>query len=163
MKDKRSYFKAEWDWRVKYITYGFLFFFFIISFILPILFRNGTIFIFLSLAWCLFLLSYFFSPKGYSFDENKISILTRIKKIKIPLPEIKEIKKLEKEDLSGSLRIFGIGGLFGYTGIFYSKKLGFYLSFSTNYNNLIIIKAKKTYIISPENMDLFLEVVKKKI
>jgi len=162
-KDKeRIFFKAVLDSKAKYISYGIITLsiitFFVIFIINGVGSITGAIFF---IWWGIIFFSYLFSPMGYTINHKSISILTRIKRFKILLSDIKEIKKLEKEALSQSVRVFGIGGLFGYTGLFYSKNLKFYLSFCTSHDRLIMIKARRVYLISPEDRDLFYKIIEK--
>jgi len=70
--------------------------------------------------------------------------------------EIKEIKVLEFHDLTGLVRTFGNGGLFGYYGKFYSRKQGKMTLYTTRRDNriMIITKADKKIIISPDDLAL---------
>ncbi len=50
------------------------------------------------------------------------------------------------------LSIFGNGGFFSITGIFWDKKLGLYRAFVTNEKNSIVLKfIDKVIVISPDN------------
>ena len=60
-----------------------------------------------------------------------------------------EIVPISKDDLKGSLRTFGNGGLFGYAGYFQNKKLGKYRMYVTRLKDLSLLtdhNGKKTVI-----------------
>ncbi len=100
-------------------------------------------------------------PQHYMVYENSIQIKRFFKPIEIQFDKIIEIKSLEKNELSGSIRLFGSGGLFGYFGRFSNKKLGTYFLYAGNLENLLLIKTdKKVYVISPLNSNEFIERLK---
>lgn len=99
-----------------------------------------------------------FHPQCYFVDDDGIRIRRFFKPIEIPFSEIVEIKSLEKNELSGSIRLFGSGGLFGYFGRFSNKKLGIYFLYTSNLKELLLIKtSKKIYVISPYNRNEMIE------
>jgi len=110
---------------------------------------------------------YFFaflrSPKAYIITNSELIIKTFSKSIEIPISSVKEARKLNKYELKGTKRIKGIGWLFGFSGIFYSRRIGFFEGYFTNQKNLILIKDDKTYVISPDNPNLFLEKIESQI
>jgi len=154
-------FRSDWDWKVKILTIAIILIFFFLIWLSYLVFSRT-----LRMALIIFLLgliifSFLISPSGYLIDNKNLYIITRIRKFKIPLLYIKSAKKLDKDELYGSIRILGIGGLFGYTGLFHSKHLGFFFSFATNYDNLIFIESNKKFLISPNNVESFLTSIKK--
>lgn len=115
------------------------------------------------LAIVLVLTIYLWAPRRYSIDRTNISIHRGIGDIQIPLSEVKDVRK----DPSGffeAIRVFGVGGMFGYYGRFYSGKLGHYTAYVTNGKNAVIIESKKVkYMISPNNPEAFVNRVKQMI
>ncbi len=153
-------FKTTLDGRVKFITTAIIILSLFVSFI--IIFSGVSVSvkaIVIFFLWSLIIFSFLLSPHGYLLDEENLTILTKIKKFRIPISSIKALRKMEKNELFGMIRVLGIGGLFGFIGIFYSRNLGFIFSFVTNYNNLIFIKSSMTFLISPEERDLFLSMM----
>jgi len=68
---------------------------------------------------------------------------------------------LVKEKIDSGRRIWGNGGLFGVTGIFYSKKLKYYRLYISAYKpeNLVnIMTDSKTIYISPQSPQTFVSV-----
>ncbi len=87
----------------------------------------------------------------------------RGRSIVIPLESIVSIEALPREKVRGlfNIRTYGSGGLFGWMGQFYNKKLGHYEMYATELKNLIIIKTvKKTYVFSCTEREEFLQRVK---
>lgn len=161
MKEK-VIFKATIDFKVKIITFVVI----VISLLLTLIDNiwvsiSSISAIILFSLWTLIIFSFLLSPYGYSLYNGNISILTRIKKFNIPVQNLITVRKIGREELSRGFRVLGIGGLFGYVGIFYLKGFGFCFCFATNYTDLILIKSKMTFLISPANSDLFLRMIKK--
>ncbi len=102
------------------------------------------------------------APQRLEIGEEQIVILRRYKSIVINRSEIKSIQALSKSDFSGVIRTCGVGGLFGYFGHYYSRKLGSFRLFATSFENLYLIKlwSGKSIVIScaePEVIEQFIE------
>lgn len=162
MKEK-VIFKTTIDFKVKIITSVVIVFSLLLTLTITIWDSISSISVIILFSlWTLIIFSFLLSPYGYSLGSENITILTRIKKFNIPVQGLTTVKKITREELSrGFIRVFGIGGLFGYLGIFYLKGFGFCFSFATNYTDLVLIKSKMTFLISPANSDLFLRMIKK--
>ncbi|SIN80277.1 PH domain-containing protein [Algoriphagus halophilus] len=95
-----------------------------------------------------------FSPQGYEIGDGTLTIKRIIGNVHIRLPEIIEVKELSKEETRGTIRTFGVGGLFGYFGRFYIPKLGRVILFATQRKNKVLIKKKDEtqIIITPDNL-----------
>ncbi len=107
------------------------------------------------------LVYYFFSATiAYEVDGSNLKIIRRRKPIVFPLNEIENVRIVHKEDLGASFRIGANGGVFGYSGLIFSKNLGDLSVYLNSFEkDLILIHfwAKKTPIlIHPENGVSFL-------
>ena len=95
-----------------------------------------------------------------SFDTD-IRISRIIGDVSIPLSDIQEIERTNKNDTKDSIRTFASGGLWGYLGKFKSPNLGNYTMYVTNASQMITIRTKENvYIISCNNSDKIVEIVK---
>lgn len=104
------------------------------------------------------LLSYAWSPKQFETDDSKITIRKMWNSIVIPRETIIESRLIEGDDISGSVRLMGSGGLFGYYGKFSNSKLKNYNLQAGNRVNLVLIKTNdKTYVLTPDNREAFLK------
>jgi hypothetical protein len=91
---------------------------------------------------------------------DKITIRLLLVSQEIPLNEVIEVRQISKFDVSGSIRTFGSGGLFGYLGRFKSNKLGNYTMYATEWNNLVLIRTNnKKYVISCKKAQDFVEYI----
>lgn len=102
--------------------------------------------------------TYLYSPKGYSIENNFILVHRLAGLKKIPRSEIYEIRAISEEELGTTWRMFGNGGLFGYTGWFSTSigKMRWYLSQRKNYV-LFRLNNEGLILISPDDVEGFLQ------
>lgn len=101
-----------------------------------------------------------FVPTQLNADIEQVTLKKVFGNIEIPLHDIREVRRLSKSDLNKSIRIFGSGGMLGYFGFFYSKKIGLYTMYATEEDNMILIRTdRKSYIFSCTKPDEFIEYI----
>ena len=63
---------------------------------------------------------------------------------------VKQIRRLSRADLDGTVRTFGNGGFFGYTGYYRCPQLGSFYMMAVNFKELAVIKlaSGKVYVIN---------------
>ena len=89
---------------------------------------------------------------------SDIIINKKVGRIVIPKKNI--VHMAHKPSMSGDIRLCGVGGLFGRTGLFWSKGLGRYEAYVKDGNSLIEIKTTgKTYVVSCDNYQQLLSSV----
>lgn len=103
------------------------------------------------------LFSYLLIPSIF-LDKEKLIIKNFFIKTEIPINSKTKIHKILDPSGYGSLRTLGIGGVFGYFGYFNGKEIWYV---TNNKKAIKIVSNKKTYIISPENTELFLKEIGK--
>ena len=102
-----------------------------------------TIFILLAI-WVLLTM-----PRYLLIDDKSIVITHPIGQSVILKSDITEIRAIERNDIRGSIRLFGSGGFFGWFGIFRNSKFGTYRLYCGQLENLYLVKTTtKKYIIS---------------
>jgi len=106
----------------------------------------------------LYFLVWLYHPTGYDLTPDEIILLRATGNVHLLRSEITELRRVEKDELRGTIRTFGVGGLFGYYGRFYNSKLGKMTWFMTNTNNAVLIRMKsgKVYLLSPDDREAFL-------
>jgi hypothetical protein len=103
---------------------------------------------------------YLFAPIAYELNGSQLAIVTRISK-KMFGPVLK-CSTIHEEKPSFGLRLWGNGGLFAGTGIFWNKKYGIFRAYVTtgDRKNFIIVDTPTTKIlITPEKPDQFVTYV----
>jgi hypothetical protein len=111
----------------------------------------------------IFLIVYLFRPVNYVVSSTQIIVRRLIGNVVINKSDILSINKLDKSYKPRGLRIFGVGGLFGYFGNFLYFDVGWVKLYATDRNHqlLIVTRDNKKIIITPENPDIFLQEFKK--
>jgi hypothetical protein len=109
-------------------------------------------------------ISYGYSPKSYSLTNDSLVINRPFKPAVYSLADITEVQQLEKSIWTGSIRLFGAGGFFGYYGNFWNRKIGSYTAYGTRIDNkiLITLKGNKKILLTPDSLEM-LEELKKRI
>jgi hypothetical protein len=63
---------------------------------------------------------------------------------------------VDPDALQGSLRLFGNGGFFSFTGWFRNKKLGVYRAYATDTKRVVVLRfSGKTVVITPHDPQRF--------
>ena len=104
-------------------------------------------------------ITFLYAPLGYEINPQNISIIRRVNSFIIPRSEILSIEPLSDDDMGRAWRLFGNGGMFGYTGWFSSSKQGRMRWFVSQRKNYIAITLQnhKKYIVSPDDVDGFMQ------
>jgi hypothetical protein len=92
------------------------------------------------------------SPLGYEVEESGLIVRRPIGRVPFRSRVCREARVARHDDLSGCIRLWGSGGLFGYFGIFSTTKLGRSTQYGTNRKNLVVrITEKQTVVLSPDD------------
>ena len=102
--------------------------------------------------------TFFFRPVSYILTPDQLIIHRPLSNIKILQTDIKTVEHIDKNDLKWSIRIFGVGGLFGYWGKFRNKKMGTMTWYATRRNNVVLVTTihQKKIILTPNEPEKFL-------
>ncbi len=111
----------------------------------------------------MFILGYLFVPRGYAVSDSEVIIRRRIGAVRIPLSLLRAIRRESSTCSFRSVGTFGIGGIYGYFGRFYSNELGHHLVYATDSQKAVVIEADKTYVISPDDPQQFVQAVKTRL
>ena len=99
---------------------------------------------------------------GYDVTTEGVKIIKGSNSELIAKDRIIEVKLIDKSDLKFSIRTFGIGGIFSYSGTFSNKKLGSMTWYLTRKDSLVMLVTKMDKIVlSPDNCQEFYNEVKK--
>ena len=109
------------------------------------------------------LLCFLLAPQKYSVDANYLIIHRPLSDKRILLDSIIEIRKVDKSELKGMIRTFGVGGLFGNYGKFYTNDLGNITMYGTQNKNYILIRIQsKKILITPDDSCIIEQLKSKK-
>lgn len=99
---------------------------------------------------CLGLLLY--CPTGYALTPYSFVIHRPLKDLVIDLDQIDYIRPVSNEEMGLPIRTFGNGGLFGFTGSYFSDRLGRMKWYATRTNHYVLVQLKggKKIIVTPD-------------
>jgi len=100
--------------------------------------------------------SFLFAVTGYAVDENALHIERPLFATRVPLADLQRVW-FDPDACKGSLRLFGNGGLYSFTGFFRNKKLGIYRLFGTDLRRAVVLMlSQRTVVITPADPDAFI-------
>jgi hypothetical protein len=99
----------------------------------------------------------FFMVSGYAIEGNDLFVERLFTSTRLSLAGL-DRAWIEPAVCKGSLRIYGNGGLFSFSGLFYSKRLGRYRLFATDFSHaVVLIFPDRTVVITPVTPHAFIE------
>lgn len=98
-----------------------------------------------------------FTIRGYAITTDAILVHRLLWATQLPLTGLQSAR-LEPGAMRGSIRTFGNGGLFSFTGRFRSKSLGAYRAFVTDPQRTVVLRfPARTIIVSPADPEAFID------
>jgi hypothetical protein len=121
--------------------------------------------IFSSIFIIIYLITFLYRPVAYTINGDSISIKRLIGSKNIALSDIANVTAIERKQLRWAVRLFGVGGLFGYWGTFTNGQFGRMTWYATNLNKAVMIETKKgkRIVITPDTAADFINEFKKKL
>jgi hypothetical protein len=114
-----------------------------------------------TLAVVVLAVSYAYSPRGYRVAGNSVAVRRLAGTARVELNGVREARRATPDDVRGSFRLWGSGGLFGYFGLFTTAKLGRCTWYVTDRSkSVVVITAAKTVLFSPDDPDGFLAAIR---
>ncbi len=112
------------------------------------------------LPLCILIASVFFMVRGYVLSRESILIKRFGWDSQL---ELKGLLSVEYDPAAtkGSIRTFGNGGMFAFSGKFWNRKLGLYSAYITDFRlSVVLYFDDHVIVISPENPQLFIAELK---
>jgi hypothetical protein len=111
------------------------------------------------LPLAIILLCALFTVRGYSISNDALLIHRLLWKTRISLSGLQSVK-FDPEGTHGSIRTFGNGGFFSFTGYFRNKELGSYRAFMTDRRRAVVLRFPASVIvISPDPPEDFVNTI----
>jgi hypothetical protein len=90
-------------------------------------------------------LNYLFTP--YSFVVHRL-----VNDVVVDLNQMELVRTVSKKEMGLPIRTFGNGGLFGYTGSYFSERIGNMTWYATRTDNfvLVLLKGGKKLVLTPD-------------
>jgi hypothetical protein len=96
-----------------------------------------------------------FAIRGYVLTPDNLFVLRLGWHTKLPLATLRTVR-VDPEATSGSVRMFGNGGLFCFAGTFTNDRLGTYRAFGTDRTHAVVLMfAERTVVITPGDPHAF--------
>ena len=105
---------------------------------------------------CLFIVFMaLFTVRGYVLTSDRLIIKRPLWENTVDLNNIVSAE-FDPQAMSNSFRVFGNGGFFSMSGVFWNKKLGFYRIFGTDEKHSVVLKfPDKTIVVTPDKPQNF--------
>ena len=101
-----------------------------------------------------------FTVRGYTVSGDTLRIKRLLWNTVVNIGTIRSVK-INPGAMTGAIRTFGNGGLYSFSGQYKSGKLGFFRAYVTDFRNCVVIETTdSTIVVSPENPELFTEVLR---
>lgn len=101
--------------------------------------------------------SFLFSVTGYVVDGSDLYIQRPLWRSRLSIDGLSRIW-LEPSACTGSIRIIGNGGLYSFTGLYQSPKLGRYRLFATDLTrSVVLVLPKRVIVITPATPQAFVD------
>jgi hypothetical protein len=108
------------------------------------------------------LIAAFFTVRSYRISGNTLFIHRPGWATRVSLDRLVSIEH-DPSAMKGSIRIFGNGGLFSFSGSFRNRKLRSYRAYVTDVKNAVVIKLPSgVLVVSPDSPDRFVDAVRGK-
>jgi len=96
-----------------------------------------------------------FTIRGYSISPDHILVHRLLWSTGLPRAGL-ESAAVEPDAMRGSLRTFGNGGAFSFTGFYYNKRLGSYRAYVTDPRRCVVLRyANRRVVLSPASPEDF--------
>src|SRR5581483_11609150 len=107
-------------------------------------------------------MSFIYSTKGYETKGKSIIIKNRNKEVALKWNDVADVRVVAAEDMKGTSRTFGIGGLFGYSGHYHNAAIGDMTFYATQNKNWVLMHTTsgEAIIVTPDDPDKFTNEVK---
>jgi hypothetical protein len=98
-----------------------------------------------------------FTIRGYGISSDAILVHRLLWSTRLPRAGLQSAS-VEPDALRGSLRVFGNGGGFSFSGFYYSKRLGSFRAFVTDRRRTVVLRyANRRVVLSPGTPEDFVQ------
>jgi hypothetical protein len=100
-----------------------------------------------------------FTVRGYSISGDSVFIERFFWSTRLPVAGLQSVR-FEPDAVRGSIRTFGNGGFFSFTGYYWNKRLGSYRAFATDPRRIVVLRfPKRAVVLSPDSPEDFVRVL----
>lgn len=104
-----------------------------------------------------------FTVREYRLEESGLFVRRLCWETRVELHGLRGVERIQRADLGrGVIRVCGNGGLFSFTGWFWSKSMGRFRMFATDMDRLVLLTfAERKIVVSPDEPEAFVALVRK--
>lgn len=108
-------------------------------------------------CFLIYFIAFVFRPISYVVTKEEIVVRRALLNVHIKRADIKSAELIERNKITGSIRTFGVGGLFGYYGNFANLSLGRMTWYATRKDKTVLVETmdNKKIIFTPNEPDKF--------
>lgn len=111
---------------------------------------------FMSLPVAIVVLAALCTVRGYVLTETAIIVRRMGWQTRLPIADLQSVAG-DAEAMRGALRIFGNGGLFSFSGYFWSRRLGRFRALATDPSRAVVLRyPKRTVVLTPGDPQHFI-------
>ncbi len=128
--------------------------------ILFIQYRTWTTFAVSLLLILIYALTYGYHPVHYAIRNSNVIVHRYLSDVTVLRSDIKNMELVDMKQMKGTIRTFGVGGVFGYFGQFLNRDIGCMTWYATrrDYKAILIeLNNSKKIIITPDEPEQFLQ------
>lgn len=105
----------------------------------------------------------FFSVRGYQVENETLYVQRLGWKSAIALDQLTSVE-IDPAAMDQSIRTWGNGGLFGFTGHFRNRKLGKYQAYATDFKQSVVLRFRdRTLVVTPADPKQFVQMLQPQI
>ncbi|MBN1482991.1 hypothetical protein EH223_13735 [candidate division KSB1 bacterium] len=122
--------------------------------------ENAPLYVLIGVPLPIFIGCLLFTIRGYELSDNTLAVQRLIWKTKIDLQKLRDVK-VNPDAMKKSIRTFGNGGLFSFSGLFKNSELGSYRAFVTDLKKSVVLYfTNRTIVVSPDRPNEFAAMIK---
>ena len=105
----------------------------------------------------IYFLAFAFRPINYVVTKDEVIVRRPLLNATLKRADIRSVESVDKKNITGSIRTFGVGGIFGYYGSFANFTFGRMIWFATRRDRPVLIKMNdgRKFIFTPNDRDQF--------
>ena len=101
-----------------------------------------------------------FAIKGYAVDDASLLVQRLLWRTRISLDDLERVE-VRPGELGHSIRLFGNGGLFSFSGLYRDSNLGRYRAFVTDWDRTVVLHfSTRCLVVSPANPERFVDALR---
>ena len=110
-------------------------------------------------------ITYGFSPKAYALEDRQLIIYRPFHRKFYSTTDMKTVSIVSKKDMPRSIRVFGVGGLFGYFGLFRNSRYETMIWYATRRDQFVVIERSngRTIVLTPDDPNSFVQEINQTI